>query len=383
MQWGNAGLNVVFVRKQSGFEPYLALIVAVGQVVLSQGAAWGQRAFKEPLDAMAYVLLLAGPLAILARRKYPVTATIVTLLAAYVYTWLGYPLGPIYLAPVIMLFSLVTHGLRRIAWILAAVTLAVFLAYSHLTPRVGAAGLFHDLAITAFTLLLMVVAELARILRERRVQQQRAVEEETRRQASEERLTMAQELHDVLAHNISLIHVQASTALHLLDDNPEHARTALATIKTASKEVLGEMRSVLNVLREGAPRSPTAGLDRLEELVERAGLDVTLKRVGSRPLPSQVERAAYRIVQESLTNAARYAPGARVTVRLEYGATRLAVRITDSGATTPTVLAEEGGGNGIPGMRERAAALGGTLVAGPSGTGFEVSALLPLPEESS
>lgn len=372
-----------FVRKQSGFEPYLALIVAVGQVVLSQGAAWGQRAFKEPLDAMAYVLLFVGPLAILVRRKYPVTATIVALLATYAYTWLGYPLGPIYLAPVIMLFSLVTHGLRRIAWILAAITLAVFISYSHLTPRAGATGLFHDLAITAFILLLMVVAELARILRERRVQQQRAVEEETRRQASEERLTMAQELHDVLAHNISLIHVQASTALHLLDDNPEHARTALATIKTASKEVLGEMRSVLNVLREGAPRSPTAGLDRLEELVERAGLDVTLKRVGSRPLPSQVERAAYRIVQESLTNAARYAPGARVTVRLEYGATQLAVRITDSGATTPTVLAEEGGGNGIPGMRERAAALGGTLAAGPSGTGFEISALLPLPEENS
>ncbi|MCA2175849.1 sensor histidine kinase [Nonomuraea glycinis] len=371
------------MRKQPGFEPYLALIVAVGQVVLSQGASWGQRAFKEPLDAMAYVLLFVGPLAILARRKYPVTATIIALLATYAYTWLGYPLGPIYLAPVIMLFSLVTHGLRRIAWVLAAVTLAVSLAYSHAMSRPGATGLFHDLAITAFILLLMVVAELARILRERRVQQQRAVEEETRRQASEERLTMAQELHDVLAHNISLIHVQASTALHLLDDNPEHARTALATIKTASKEVLGEMRSVLNVLREGAPRSPTAGLDRLEELVERAGLDVTLKRVGSRPLPSQVERAAYRIVQESLTNAARYAPGARVTVRLEYGATQLAVRITDSGATTHAVLAEEGGGNGIPGMRERAAALGGTLTAGPSGTGFEVSALLPLPEENS
>jgi signal transduction histidine kinase len=110
---------------------------------------------------------------------------------------------------------------------------------------------------------------------------------------------------------------------------------------------------------------------------------VTLERAGSRPLPSQVERAAYRIVQESLTNAARYAPGSQVTVRLEYGATELAVEITDSGATTPAVLSEEGSGNGIPGMRERASALGGTLAAGPSGTGFQVSALLPLPEENS
>jgi signal transduction histidine kinase len=369
------------VRKQSGFDPYLALIVAVAQVVLSQGAAWGQRASREPLDAVAYALLLIGPLAILMRRKYPVTATIITLLATYVYTGLGYAYGPVYLASIIMLFSLVTQGLRVIAWSLAGVTLVAFLAYDRLLSG-EPTGLFHDLAITAFILLFMVVAELTRILRERRVQQQRAVEEETRRQASEERLTMAQELHDVLAHNISLIHVQASTALHLMDDDPEHARTALATIKTASKEVLGEMRSVLNVLRDGAPRSPTAGLDRLDELVERAGLDVTLKRVGSRPLPSQVERAAYRIVQESLTNAARYAPGSRVTVRLEYGATELAVEITDSGATTPALLSEEGGGNGIPGMRERASALGGTLLAHPSGTGFQVSALLPLPEEN-
>jgi signal transduction histidine kinase len=369
------------VRKQSGFDPYLALIVAVAQVVLSQGAAWGQRATREPLDPVAYALLLIGPLAILVRRKYPVTATIVTLLATYVYTWLGYPYGPVYLAPIIMLFSLVTRGLRVIAWSLAGVTLAVFLGYGYLLSG-ESAGLFHDSAITAFILLVMVMAELTRILRERRAQQQRAVDEETRRQASEERLTMAQELHDVLAHNISLIHVQASTALHLMDDNPEHARTALATIKTASKEVLGEMRSVLNVLRDGAPRSPTAGLDRLDELVERSGLDVTLDRAGSRPLPSQVERAAYRIVQESLTNAARYAPGSRVTVRLEYGPAELAVRIADTGATTPTMLSEEGSGNGIPGMRERASALGGTLVAGPAGTGFQVSARLPLPEEN-
>ncbi|WP_336207893.1 sensor histidine kinase [Nonomuraea sp. LPB2021202275-12-8] len=367
--------------RKSGFDPYLALIVAVAQVVLSQGAAWGQRAFREPLDAKAYVLLLVGPAAILFRRKYPITAAVVTLLATYVYTWLGYAYGPVYLAPIIMLFALVTQGLRVVAWSMAGITLAAFLAYGYL--RAGAAaGLFHDLAITAFVLLVMVVAELTRILRERRAQQQRAAEEETRRQASEERLTMAQELHDVLAHNISLIHVQASTALHLMDDNPEQARTALSTIKTASKEVLGEMRSVLNVLREGAPRSPTAGLDRLDELAERSGLDVTLERVGSRPLPPQVERAAYRIVQESLTNAARHAPGAKVTVRLEYGPAELAVHIADTGATAPAVLSGEGSGNGIPGMRERAAALGGTLAAGPSGAGFQVSARLPLPEEN-
>src|SRR5690606_39463838 len=132
---------------------------------------------------------------------------------------------------------------------------------------------------------------------------------------------------------------------------------ALATLKTASKGVLRELPSALNVLRDGAPRPPTAGLDRLDELIERSGLDVTLERDGSRPLPPQVERAAYRIVQESLTNAARHAPGAAVTVRLGFGARELVIEVTDTGSTTPPELAGEGRGNAIPGMRERAAAL--------------------------
>ncbi|MER7501389.1 sensor histidine kinase [Nonomuraea pusilla] len=372
------------MRRTSGFDPYFGLIVAVAQVVTSQGAAWGQREFRRPLDALAYALLLVGPVMITVRRRFPIPSAAVALVSTYVYTWLDYPLGPVYIAPIVVLFTLVLERHRLAAWIMAGVTLAVLIAYGHFgSMRHKGLGLFHDLAITAFILLFMVLAELVRIVRERRAQQQRAAEEETRRQASEERLTMAQELHDVLAHNISLIHVQASTALHLIDDHPEQARTALATIKTASKEVLGEMRSVLNVLREGAPRAPTAGLDRLDDLVGRSGLPVTLKRVGSRPLPPQVERAAYRIVQESLTNVTRHAPGAQVAVRLEYGDGELVVRVTDTGSATPGALSEDGSGNGIPGMRERASALGGTLVAGPSGTGFQVEARLPLPEESS
>jgi signal transduction histidine kinase len=369
------------VRSKSGFAPYLSLIAVVFQLALSQGAQRGQT-WREPLDLPAYALLLVGPLMILLHRRFPIPTAVATFLVTYVYVWGGYPYGGVFISPIAILFLLVLHRHRLTAWILAGVTLVTFIAYPWITVQ-PTRGLFHDLAVSSFILLVMAVAELVRIARERRAQQQRAVEEETRRQASEERLTMARELHDVLAHNISLIHVQASTALHLIDDNPEQARTALAAIKTASKEVLGEMRSVLNVLREGAPRSPTAGLDRLDELIERSGMEVTLKRVGSRPLPPSLERAAYRIVQESLTNAARHAPGSTVTVRLEYGARELVLRVIDSGATTPAVLSESGSGNGIPGMRERAAALGGTLVAGPSGAGFQVEARLPLPEETS
>ncbi|MGN9837018.1 sensor histidine kinase [Nonomuraea sp. H19] len=369
------------MRSKSGFAPYLALIAAVLQLVLSQGAQRGQP-FREPLDPLAYGLLLVGPLMIVLHRRFPMTTAVVTFLATYVYVWGGYPYGGVFFSPIAMLFLLVLRRHRRMAWILAGASLVTFTAYPWITLQ-PARGLFHDLAVTSFILLTMVVAELVRIARERRDQQQRAAEEETRRQASEERLTMAQELHDVLAHNISLIHVQASTALHLMDANPEQARTALATIKTASKEVLGELRSVLNVLREDAPRAPTAGLDRLGELIERSGMEVTLERAGSRPLPPPVERAAYRIVQESLTNAARHAPGSTVTVRLECGAHELVIQVSDTGATTSAVLSESGSGNGIPGMRERATALGGTLAAAPSGPGFRVEARLPLPEETS
>ncbi|NUW29994.1 sensor histidine kinase [Nonomuraea sp. SMC257] len=368
------------MRKKSRYAPVLGLIVAVAQVVTSQGAAYGQLHIRKPLDALSYTLLLVGPAALVVHRRFPVGSAAVALLVTYAYTWLNYPLGPVYIAPTITLITLVLVGRRAVAWSFAGVTLVVFLAYGHF-GTVGPPGLFHDLAITAFIMLVMVGSELWAIARERRAQQQRTAEEEARRQASEERLTMAQELHDVLAHNISLIHVQAATALHLIDDNPDQARTALATIKTASKEVLGEMRSVLNVLREGAPRFPTAGLDRLDDLIGRSGLDVTLRREGTRPLPPQVERAAYRIVQESLTNVARHAPGARVTVRLAYGERELAVTVTDTGATSSPELSAHGTGNGIPGMRERASALGGTLVAGPSGTGFQVSARLPLPSD--
>ncbi|NBE96686.1 sensor histidine kinase [Nonomuraea sp. KC401] len=367
------------MRRKYRFDPYLALIVAAAQFVIGRGASWGQQTFREPLDPYAYGLLLVGPLAILLHRRLPLTTTAAALAANDLFLIAGYAYGPSFISPAVLLFLLVTRGKRLIAWIMAGATLVSFLAYGWL---MGNRDLLHSVWILTFIMLLMVLAELVRIVRERRAERERTAEEEARRQASEERLTMAQELHDVLAHNISLIHVQASTALHLIDANPEQARTALSTIKTASKEVLGEMRSVLNVLREGAPRAPTAGLDRLDELVERSGVRVTLERAGSRPLPSQVERAAYRIVQESLTNAARHAPGSDVAVRLEYGEHELLITVSDTGGTDVPLLAEAGSGNGIPGMRERASALGGTLVAGPSGAGFEVEARLPLPEET-
>ena len=216
----------------------------------------------------------------------------------------------------------------------------------------------------------------------------RAKEEQERRQASDERLRIARELHDVLGHHLSLINVQAGVGLHLMDNRPEQAREALAAIKTASAEALREVRAVLGVLRpeeEAAPRQPALGLDRLGDLTADAGLPVTTTTEGERrDLPAEVDRAAYRIVQEALTNVRRHAaPGAAVEVAVDYAPAELRLTIRDDG----TPRAGRGrrprrppGCSGIAGMRARAASLGGTLHGRArcrSGTGYRVAAILP------
>ena len=212
----------------------------------------------------------------------------------------------------------------------------------------------------------------------------------------------------MLAHNISLINVRAGVALHLVDENPdaidpEQVRPALAAIKDASKEALGELRSVLDVLRQGetAPLAPTAGLADLDGLAERArgtGLDVRVERVNgdgravpaddiTAGLPAGVDLAAFRIAQEALTNVVRHAAATRATVRLRRAPDLLEVQVDDDGTGAaaaplgPTGAGVDRGeaGRGITGMRERAHALGGTAEAGPRpGRGFRVRARFPL-----
>ncbi|XVQ87704.1 sensor histidine kinase [Microbispora siamensis] len=365
-------------------DPVLPVIVGILQVFLTMGAQYWQLRNPDlgrvPLTWLGYALLLVGPLAIALRRRAPVGVLVVTLTSTSVYMLLNYSYGPVFLSPIIVIFNAVMSGHRRAAWLSAGAFFLFVVAYATwFIPH--RASLFHHTAVAAYLLLTLTVAEFHRMRRERLSERERVAREEARRQASEERLTMAQELHDVLAHNISLIHVQASTALHILDDHPEQARTALSTIKQASKDVLTEMRGVLSLLRDGAPRSPTAGMAHLADLTERSGLQVTVEVTGqARPLPTGIDRACYRIVQESLTNVSRHAPGSRVTVRVAYAPEELTVTIEDDGAGTARADASLGSGNGIPGMRERAAALGGSLTAGPQpGGGFRVEARLPLP----
>ncbi|RCG31014.1 sensor histidine kinase [Sphaerisporangium album] len=364
--------------------PLLPLFVAAAQL---WGTVYAQRLqvdpddrySRVPLDFPGFALLSVGPMALIIRHARPVLALWMTIAATCVYVNAGYSYGPIFISPIGAAVNALLAGHRRAAWA-AGITLFGFLmAYSTWLldkPQ----SLYHHASVGAFIMVVLTVAEIFRARVEQRAERDRVGREEARRQASEERLTMAQELHDVLGHSISLIHVQASTALHLMDDHPEQARTALTTIKQASKDVLTEMRSLLGVLREDAPRTPTAGLAQLDELLGRSGPVVTKRVTGTvRSLPPGVDRAAYRIVQEALTNVTKHAPGAGAAVTLMYGADVLTIRVDDTGATAPSVLGEEGGGNGIPGMRERAAALGGSLYAGPLHPGFRVEARLPVP----
>ncbi|MFF2212478.1 sensor histidine kinase [Streptomyces antibioticus] len=205
--------------------------------------------------------------------------------------------------------------------------------------------------------------------------------------ATEERLRLARELHDVLGHNISLIHVQTNAALHRSTRRPGQTAeliTALEFVRDTSKEALRELRGTLGVLRqvdEAAPTAPTAGLDRLGELADRAavtGLKVTVTVEGEQPVLSpKISLAAYRIVQESLTNITRHAQAAHATIDVTYTPSELRVRIEDDGQGTADTTTR---GSGITGMTERARALGGRLTARDTGAGFRVDAALPLTE---
>jgi signal transduction histidine kinase len=211
----------------------------------------------------------------------------------------------------------------------------------------------------------------------------RARRQEEVARANQERLRIARELHDVLAHNVSLINVQAGTALHLLDREPERARPALEAIKEASSETLREVRSVLEIVRrqgEPAPLAPTVGLAGLDDLIARtsaAGIPVRRQTHGSpRALPASVDLAVYRIVQEALTNVARHARPASAVVRLSFADEELTLEVEDDGRRPVNGASA---GNGLAGMRERVAALGGEFSAGPrTGIGFRVAARLPL-----
>ncbi|MGH3799617.1 MAG: sensor histidine kinase [Pseudonocardiaceae bacterium] len=363
----------------------LPLVIALAQLQGTRFAGFNQPE-RTPLDALAIALLVAGPVALLARRRYPVLVLGGVLTVTVAYYALDYPYGPAFLSVALALASAVLRGHRRLAWVGAGSAYVTLLVVQALPGGAPAPGLAPAAGIAAWVLVVLLASEGLRIRAERGAEAARSRAEQDRRRASEQRLQIARDLHDVLAHNISLINVQASVALHLLDEQPDAARGALTTIKQASKDVLTEMRSVLGVLRavdEAAPRIPAPSLARLDELVTRSsdvGLDLhTEVRGDPVPLPTSVDVAAYRILQEALTNAARHGAAARATALINYHTSALTVQVTNQTADTGTP-GVEGTGNGIAGMRERVTALGGQFSAGPlpESREFQVRASFPL-----
>jgi len=376
----------------------LAVLVAIPQVIGTHFAAQNQPE-RHSIDLLGILLLLAGPAILAFRRRSQIGALAGVMVVTLIYFLFDYPPGPIFLSLLVALFTTVTAGYRRAALIAAAAGYSAYVVGDLLTgDSEHSLGAYAGGA--AWLLFILAIAEAVRVSRERAREVAHANAEAERRRTSEERMRIAHDLHDVVAHNISLINVQAGVALHLLDERPEQARTALAAIKEASRDALNELRSTLDILRgtsDGAPRSPTPGLGDLPGLVSSAqtgGLDIRLQLDGEvRPLSAAVELAAYRIVQEALTNVRRHAGATAATVRLDYTTASLMVQVDDDGrgrSTTTTIgrdhraaeqRADDRGaqGFGIRGMRERVSALGGDLSAGPRpGGGFRVTARIPI-----
>ncbi|MDQ0682117.1 signal transduction histidine kinase [Streptomyces achromogenes] len=362
------------------------LLITVVVLAGSTFAAHAQEGERAPLDVFARVLLVVASGLLLWRLRHPVAVVFGTAAVAALYLGVGYPYGPVFLTVAVACFAAVVSGHRRAAWTALGMLWAVHLLVAHWwyrwLPPAGddAAPFGQELVVTGWVLAIVALAELVRSRREQWARERAERAQAARRRAGEERLRIARELHDVLAHSLSVINVQAGVGLALLDSDPEQARTALGTIKSASKEALGEVRQVLDTLRApgDAPRAPAPGLDRLPELVEqaaRAGLTVEVSGQPPRLSP-HTDLAAFRIVQEALTNVVRHSGSRHARVRLDASGTTLRLRIDDDGPATGADAG--GGGNGLAGMRERAAALGGTIEAGPRpGGGFRVLAVLP------
>ncbi|MEV6265302.1 sensor histidine kinase [Streptomyces sp. NPDC051784] len=359
-------------------------IALAGLVLVLAGVAEGQRLGSDG-DATAsaigsWILAVAVCTALPARGRHPVAVGWLTVIGTGFYYLLSTVDGPLVVIPIAALYTLAAQGRTQ-----ASVAMAAVMVIGVGAGVLVGTGDVNGTAVFMLTGWLVAVLALGS-MRHGRVAY---AEEEARLRATQERLRIARELHDVIGHNMSMIHVQASSALHRLQKDPAQAQEALTAIKQGSKEGLRELRATLGVLRqvdEVAPTGPSPGLARIGELVSSAagaGLEVKVERSGSHaPLPASVDLAAYRIVQESLTNAVKHSGARHVVVRIHHGDRELSIGVQDDGrGSAPSA---QGEGSGIAGMTERARALGGTLSAGPgTAGGFAVRGRLPFPDHTS
>jgi signal transduction histidine kinase len=334
------------------------------------------------LGPLGYALLVAGGLALFARRRAPRTVLAVTALCAVGYQAVGFEVPVV--AYLFAVYAAVRAGHRVAAVVasvlmLAAVPLAILVS-PHDWPVGEAFTQSRDVLQLAWLIAAGAAGEALRQAERRADEAERTREETARRRADEERLHIARELHDALTHQISVIKVQAEVAVHLAGKRGEDVPAALLVIRDAGREAARELRATLEALRDD-DKNPPHGLDDVPELVDRArsaGLDARLTIEGRRGgVPAAVDRTAYRIVQESLTNITRHAAAATASVRIDHRPGTLVIRVDDDGRSTVDTAPEPG--VGLLGMRERVTALGGRLEAAPRGEGgFTVRAELPV-----
>ncbi len=343
----------------------------------------------RPLDAFAVVLMLATGAALAVRRRWPRGVLAVTTALIVVYVFREYAGGPVFLGVFIAVGTVASELDARRALPPVASSMAVLAVTGFVVDSPESSSWSHLLylswSIAAFWIGKAVRdrRELLQGLRERAQYLEETREEAALRRVAEERVRIARDLHDIVAHNIAGISLQAATAAHVAEEHPEEARQALLAIRRASRQTMDELRTTLHVLREGdetAPLAPTSGLAELPDLVEsvtRSGVPVGVEvRGDGDEVPLAVDHAAYRIVQEALTNVMRHAGPAQATVIVDQRPDVLELLVEDDGVGANG--APNGPGHGISGMRERAVALGGMLEAGPrQGGGFRVRARLP------
>jgi signal transduction histidine kinase len=353
------------------------------------GVSWGVR---TP-DPLSLLLITLGAAALVFRRRAPVTVLALTGTVSLVECVTGDPRAPVAMSAVIALYTVASTTDRPTTWRAGLLTMTVLTGASMLAgPLPWYAQ--ENLAIFAWTGIGATAGDAVRsrravvqAIRERAERAERTREEEARRRVAEERLRIARDLHDVVAHHIALVNVQAGVAAHVMDKRPDQAKEALAHVREASRSALNELRATVGLLRQSgdpeAPTEPAPGLERLDELAgtfRSAGLPVEVARADQgTTLPAAVDLAAYRVIQEALTNVQKHAGGeAKAEVSVVRVGPNIEITILDNGNGEDDEP-EAGGGHGLIGMRERVTALRGTLTTGPRyGGGFRVHAILPV-----
>lgn len=376
------------IRSLPGWIFDVAFVVVGGGLAVA--SAFGTDVVSGPTkgrDLLFYVLLALIILPFLVRRRFPFSVFLVTSMSLVLYSFMGYKEGAV---PMMVLVAMFTVGSRcsPIQMTAAMVTLTCGMVVLYLDPTepLDFGNVVANLAFFAAALMfgwtLRSRRERLDALESRAEALEREQEEEALRAVESERLRIAQELHDVMAHSMGVIAVQAGAGMHVIDRNPAEAKRALENISVTSRSTLTELRRLLGVLRDetaGAEFAPAPGIGELGRLVrevEDAGVEVELHVADNLDMPAGVDLTAYRIVQEALTNVLKHAGPAKATVNVSGGGGVLNIEVSDDGRGVNG--RSDGSGHGLMGMRERVGVYGGTLVAGPvDGGGFSVKARIP------